>query len=84
MSNPFLNNYEPRPSHHVPSENIGFVFTQDTPSDTWTIAHNLGLNPAVELMTVGGVEFEADVVHLNENVCRVYLAKPMAGKARCI
>jgi hypothetical protein len=84
MSNPFLTGYTPRPSPHVPSDQIGFVFEQATPATTWTISHNLGVKPDVSLYTVGGVEFEAEVIHISNDVCVAYLVTPMAGFARLV
>lgn len=60
-----------------------YVHTQATPSTTWTINHNLGFRPAVELYTVGGVEFDAEVVHVSNNQAIVYLVSSIAGSARC-
>lgn len=59
-----------------------FEFTQPTPDTVWTINHNLGFMPAVELRTIGGVEFDADVQHPNTNQTIVYLLTALAGTAR--
>lgn len=61
-----------------------FDFTQSTPSDTWVINHNLGFRPSIELLSVGGVEFQADIVHTSVNQAIVYIAIPYAGSARCV
>lgn len=60
----------------------GFNHTQSTVSDTWTINHNLGYKPAVQTYTVGGVEVEGDVVHINTNQTMVYFTVAIAGFAR--
>ncbi len=60
-----------------------FNHTQSTPSNTWTINHNLGFRPSVELYTVGGSEFDGEVVHVSDNQCIVYLVSSIAGSARC-
>lgn len=58
---------------------------QAAPSDTWVVNHNLGRFPSsVLLLTSGGVEFEAEVVHVSENQFQVLLAFPITGFARCI
>lgn len=59
-----------------------FVFTQATPAATWTINHNLGYRPAVELFDQGGNEFDADIVHVSNNQVVVYLNIAAAGAAR--
>ncbi len=53
-------------------------------SATWTVNHNLGRRPSVSLVTPGGAEFDAEVVHVSENQLVVYLAAPAAGCVRCI
>lgn len=60
-----------------------FTFTQSAASTTWTVNHNLGFRPDVSLTTVGGQEFEADIIHTSTNQCIVYLTSPLAGQARC-
>lgn len=59
-----------------------FVFTQSTPASTWTIAHNLGFRPSVELISSAGQEIDADVTHTSANVCVVTFNQPVAGLAR--
>lgn len=63
---------------------IGYLHTQNDPALTWTINHNLGYKPAVELYTIGGLEFEAEVIHTSSNQCVVQLVKEIAGFVRCI
>jgi len=62
----------------------GFNFNQFTPSALWTINHNLGLKPVVQVFSVGGVEILADVIHLSPNQTQVRFASPTAGYARLI
>lgn len=61
-----------------------FDFTQAVPSTTWTINHNLGRRPITELYTVGGIEFEAEVVHTSINQTVVLLTTALAGSARLV
>lgn len=82
FTNPYLKRGNIGPVGPPGLSGAGFIFTQPTPSSTWTINHNLGFNPAVELLTVGGVEFEAQVTHINTNQTVVNIAIPMAGSAR--
>lgn len=60
----------------------GYLHTQAVPADTWTINHNLGYRPAVELLTVGGVAFDATVTHPTANQTIVNLLTERAGTAR--
>lgn len=59
-----------------------YVHNQLAPSTTWTIAHNLGFKPSVELLNSGSQEIEGDVVHMSQNVTVVYFTTPITGFAR--
>ncbi len=61
-----------------------YVFTQGTPAATWTINHNLGRKPLVSLLTVGGMEMNADILHVSVNQVQVNFAQATAGSARLI
>jgi hypothetical protein len=63
------------------SAGVDFPFL--TPSTTWTINHNLGIRPAVQLRTVGHVVFAGDVEHPTLNQAVVTFVSPFAGYARC-
>lgn len=51
---------------------------------TWTVNHNLGRYPIITLLTTGNVEFDAQIVHTNNNQFIVHFAAPLAGSVRCI
>lgn len=57
---------------------------QPSASAEWIINHNLGVRPSITVLSPGGVELLADVVHLTANQARVYLAAPMSGSAHCV
>lgn len=61
---------------------LSYLHTQSSPSSVWTINHNLGIRPSVELFTVGGAEFDADVQHTSINQTVVTLVAPLSGSAR--
>jgi hypothetical protein len=61
-----------------------FNHTQNTAAATWTINHNLGYYPDVHVYSTGGSELVAEIVHTSANQTIVYLAAPMAGRARCV
>jgi hypothetical protein len=61
-----------------------FDFTQASPALQWSISHNLGRRPIVELFSVGGAEIEADVIHLSNDQVIVNFVIPTAGSARLI
>lgn len=59
-----------------------YVHTQATAASVWTIAHNLGFKPSVELMNAASHEIDGDVVHLSDNVCQVLFTLEVSGFAR--
>lgn len=65
-------------------EGAAYVFTQSTPAATWTINHNLGHVPSVELFDSGSQEIEAEVSHPSVNTAVIVFAVPIAGFARLI
>ena len=69
---------------YKPSGQAGasYVHNQPSAAATWTIAHNLGFKPSVELLNAGSQEIEGDVVHTSQNVTVVNFTTPIAGFAR--
>jgi hypothetical protein len=63
-------------------EGAGYVFTQSTAASTWTINHNLGHVPSVEVFDSGSQEIEADVTHPSVNQTVILFTVPTAGFAR--
>lgn len=61
-----------------------YVHTQTTPAATWTINHNLGHVPSVELFDSGSQEIDADVSHPTMNTTTIVFSIPTAGFARLI
>lgn len=62
----------------------GFNYQQTTPSTIWTINHNLGYFPSVELLDSGSQEIEGTVSHVNVNQVVITLSPATAGIARLI
>lgn len=60
----------------------GYTHTQTQASDTWTIAHNLGLRPSVATFATGGLEMLGTVLHLSDNVLQISFGVPVTGLAR--
>jgi hypothetical protein len=67
-----------------PAGGAAFVYQQVTPATTWTINHNLGYKPSVELLDSGSQEIDGDVAHPNDNQTVVTLNPASAGLARLI
>jgi len=59
-----------------------YVFTQSSAATTWTINHNLGHVPSVELFDSGSQEVDADVSHPSVNQTVIVFSVPLSGFAR--
>ncbi len=62
----------------------GYVHTQASPLATWTVNHNLGRKPLVAVLSVGGQEVIAEVLHASNNQVLISFASPAVGSARCL
>lgn len=60
----------------------GYTHIQSIASTTWTINHNLGYRPSVEILDSGSQEIEGDVSHPTVNQTVVTLSPATAGTAR--
>ncbi len=76
-----LNNKGPRGEPGDASVLEPLEFTQGSPSSNWVINHNLGRIPEVTVVSPGGVEVEAGVVHTSNNQAVVQFASPYSGRA---
>lgn len=74
---------DPAPPCPEPTQLNVYVFTQSAPLSLWTINHNLGFRPSIELFDVAGQEIDANVVHISVNTAQVYFTTAAAGSARC-
>lgn len=62
----------------------GVEHVQSTPSAEWIVNHNFGFEPVVTVLSSGGIEVAANVVHMSKNQVRIYFATPQTGRARCV
>ena len=71
------------PIINIDRRRIGdFTFEQLTPSNTWTILHNLGFIPGNELTTnLNGAEIEGVTEVVNVNTIKITFSEPVAGYA---
>lgn len=60
----------------------GYLHQQTSASTTWTVNHNLGFRPAVELFDSGSQEIEGDVAHPSINQAIITVNPSTAGSAR--
>jgi hypothetical protein len=61
-----------------------YVHTQTTAQTEWIVNHGLGYKPSVTVYTIGGVEVEAEVVHISDYQLRVRFSSPQTGYVRCV
>lgn len=59
-------------------------FVQSVASTTWTVNHNLGFWPVVTLMSEGGQQMWADILHTSVNQFVVTFNTATAGKAHYV
>ena len=59
-----------------------FTYIQSVAAATWTINHNLGFKPTVELFNSGSLVIDAHVLHTSDQQTIVQFTAPIAGFAR--
>jgi len=64
--------------------NAAYEFVQAAPATTWTINHNLGFRPSVEILDAGSQEIDGEISHPSVNQTVVTLNPASAGLARLI
>lgn len=57
--------------------------TQSTASDTWVVNHNFGWKPNVQVLSTGGREMLAEILHTSDNQVQIFFDEPRAGLAIC-
>ena len=65
-----------------PAGSGAYIHEQSSASTTWTINHNLGFKPSVELLDSGSQEIDGEVFHPSVNQTVVTLNPASAGIAR--
>lgn len=63
---------------------VAYVHNQATAASTWTINHNLGYRPSVEVLDSGSQEIDAEIAHPSVNQTVVSLNPATAGLARLV
>jgi len=67
-----------------PAGGAAYVHVQSASATVWTINHNLGYRPSVELLDTGNQEIDGDIAHPSINQTVVTLNPASAGLARLI
>lgn len=60
-----------------------YTHTQSAATASWTVNHNLGYRPAIKALSLGGVEFWGEVLHVSVNQAILYFDSPNSGLAIC-
>lgn len=64
-----------------PGPTLAYTHTQNTPSDTWVITHNLGMYPNVTVEEFGGSIVEGEIAYENINSLTVTFSALVSGYA---
>jgi len=60
---------------------LGFIYTQNTPSATWTISHNLTFHPNVTVVDSSGSIVEGEISYPNPATVLLTFAAAFSGNA---
>ena len=60
-----------------------YTHTQSASSNSWTVPHNLGKFPSVQIETDGGINGYGQVVHNNNNSLTINFSSNYTGKVYC-
>ena len=63
---------------------VSYLYAQPAPSSAWTVNHNLGFSPVVEVRGNAGNVVSAGVDHLSANTTLISFSVPFSGTARFI
>jgi len=58
-----------------------FIFTQSTPSATWTVTHNLGKFPSVSVVNSSKAVVYGNINYINTNELTITFSAPFSGQA---
>lgn len=70
------------PAGPIGPPGTAYEHTQAIAATVWTVNHNLGFRPDVAVFTTGGLEVEAEVLHMSTNQTQITLLTAMTGFAR--
>jgi len=60
---------------------FGYIYEQSTPSDTWTIEHNLNKMPQVTIVDSSGNQVETEIEYIDSNTVQSKSNGSFSGKA---
>lgn len=80
-SEPFTTIQGPPGPQGPSGSSVGFTYNQITPSNSWTVNHNLGFYPSVTILSPGGIELITNITHTSINQFIASFNNECAGKA---
>jgi len=60
---------------------LGYIYYQNTPSDTWTISHNLTFHPNVTVVDSGGSVVEGEISYPSATTVVLTFRSGFSGRA---
>lgn len=76
-----LGNTGPVGPQGPPGPTLAYTHTQNLPSTTWNITHNLGIYPQVTVQEFGGDTVEGEISYVDANNMTVTFSGLMSGYA---
>ncbi len=67
----------------MPDPVIAYLHNQSTAASTWTVAHNMGYRPSIQVADSAGNLVDAQIKHDSDNQATVSLNVSIAGQAHC-
>lgn len=64
-------------------QDLNYTHAQVVPASVWTVVHNLGKPPAVQVFDSAGDQVVGDVAQVDANTVRLTFAAAFAGTAYC-
>ena len=62
-------------------QQLGYIYYQNTPSDTWTISHNLTFHPNVTVVDSGGSGVEGEISYPSPTTVLLTFRSGFSGRA---
>ncbi len=60
-----------------------YVHYQDVPAGTWTVVHNLGKKPSVDVIDSAGTKVEGEIKYIDDNSIEIQFTAEFSGRAIC-
>ena len=74
--------WENKPKDTVISDKT-YIFVQGTPSNVWTVVHNLNKYPNISVVDSGNTEVIGEIKYIDINTVQITFSSEFSGKAFC-